>query len=53
VQTAIPEQREELLAQGAISEQRLYPADLLQATQIWLINAVRGWRRAELLHDVS
>ena len=44
--------REELLAQGAIHEQILYPADLGTAAEIWLINAVRGWRRAELLHDV-
>ncbi len=43
--------REELLAQGAIHEQILYPADLGQAAEIWLINAVRGWRRAELLND--
>lgn len=41
--------REELLAQGAIHEQILYPADLGQAAEIWLINAVRGWRRAELM----
>ncbi|MDY0384192.1 aminodeoxychorismate synthase component I [Trichlorobacter sp.] len=45
--------REELLAQGTIHEQMLYPADLGQAEEIWLINAVRGWRCAQLLHDVS
>jgi len=43
--------RQELLAQEAIHEQMLYPADLGQATEIWLINAVRGWRRAELMRQ--
>lgn len=41
--------RAELLAQGVIHEQILYPDDLRQATEVWLINAVRGWRRAELI----
>lgn len=43
--------RQELLEQGTIVEQVLRPADLKQTTEIWLINAVRGWRRAELLPD--
>ncbi|MGB4599612.1 MAG: aminodeoxychorismate synthase component I [Trichlorobacter sp.] len=43
--------REELLEQGTIVEQVLYPADLQRAEEIWLINGVRGWRRALLLHS--
>lgn len=41
--------REELLAAGTISEQTLYPADLIQAEEIWLINSLRGWRTAHLV----
>lgn len=41
--------RQELLEQGKIAEQVLYPQDLAQAEEIWLINSVRGWLRAELL----
>lgn len=41
--------RQELLDQGVISEQLLYPADLERAEEIWLINAVRCWRRADLV----
>jgi para-aminobenzoate synthetase/4-amino-4-deoxychorismate lyase len=37
--------REELLEQGEVSEQILYPADLERAEKVWLINSVRGWRR--------
>lgn len=40
--------REELLQQGVIAEQVLYPADLEKAEEIWLVNAVRGWLRGEL-----
>ena len=40
--------RAELLARGEISEAVLYPADLSRAEEIWLINSVRGWRRAVL-----
>lgn len=43
--------REELLAQGVIAEQVLYPADLEKAEEIWLINAVRGWLRGEILKE--
>lgn len=41
--------RGELLASGEISEQILYPDDLEQAEELWLINSVRGWRRAILV----
>jgi len=41
--------REELLANGDISEKVLYPEQLLQAEELWLINSVRGWRRAQLV----
>lgn len=41
--------REELLACGEISEEVLCPADLLKAEELWLLNSVRGWRRAELV----
>jgi len=40
--------REELLEQGTVSEQLLYPQDLQRAEEIWLINSVRGWLRAVL-----
>lgn len=35
--------RAELLAQGMIEERVLTMDDLTRATQIWLINSVRGW----------
>ncbi|WP_246559411.1 aminodeoxychorismate synthase component I [Citrifermentans pelophilum] len=38
--------REELLEQGKISEQTIIVEDLHAADDIWLINSVRGWRRA-------
>jgi len=38
--------REELLERGEISEATLYPDDLGRAEEIWLINSLRGWRRA-------
>lgn len=41
--------REELLASGEISETVLYPDDLLRVEELWLINSVRGWRRAMLV----
>lgn len=41
--------REELLTNGDISETVLYPADLQHAEELWLINSVRGWRRAVLV----
>lgn len=40
--------RQDLLEQGTITEQLLYPQDLQQAEEIWLINSVRGWLRAKL-----
>jgi para-aminobenzoate synthetase / 4-amino-4-deoxychorismate lyase len=45
--------RQELLEQGTIAEQLLYPQDLKQAEEIWLINSVRGWLRAEMLKGVA
>jgi len=41
--------REELLERGEISEALLYPADLKRAEELWLINSLRGWRRAVLV----
>ena len=41
--------REELLACGTISEAVLYPGDLQRAEELWLINSVRGWRRAVIV----
>jgi len=33
------------LDEGVIIEQVLYPVDLYEAEEIWLINSVRGWRK--------
>lgn len=44
--------RQELLEHGKIAEQLLYPQDLHQAREIWLINSVRGWLRAKLIEGV-
>jgi para-aminobenzoate synthetase/4-amino-4-deoxychorismate lyase len=41
--------REELLEQGVIVEQVLYPGDLELSEELWLINSVRGWRSAILV----
>jgi len=41
--------RQSLLACGTLHEQVLYPAELQRAEEIWLINSVRGWRRAHLV----
>jgi len=41
--------RQELLERGEIAEATLFPADLLRAEEIWLINSVRGMRRAVLV----
>jgi len=38
--------REELLESGDIGEAILHPDDLERAEEIWLINSLRGWRRA-------
>ena len=40
--------REELLERDEIAERILCPADLERAEELWLINSVRGWRRAIL-----
>lgn len=40
--------RQSLLDRRIVTEQVLYPADLQRAEAIWLINAVRGWRRGQL-----
>lgn len=40
--------RAELLQQGAIHAEVIRIEELTQATTIWLINSVRGWRRAIL-----
>ena len=42
--------RAELLAHGEIIEQRLSKKDLLDAKRVWLINSLRGWMAAQLLH---
>ena len=42
--------REELLERGEIAEEIIYPHDLEQAEELWLINSVRGWRRGLLVH---
>jgi para-aminobenzoate synthetase/4-amino-4-deoxychorismate lyase len=42
--------RAELLEGGAI-EERVLPADLLvRATRVWLVNSLRGWIDADLVH---
>ena len=38
-----------LLARGEIRERMLHPADLARAEEVWLINSVRRWRRAEII----
>ena len=44
--------RQQLLEQGTLAEQVIYPQDLQRAEEIWLINSVRGWLRAELMEGV-
>jgi para-aminobenzoate synthetase/4-amino-4-deoxychorismate lyase len=41
--------RADLLARGEIRERVIRPGDLARAQEIWLINSVRKWRRAELV----
>ncbi|MFH1027871.1 MAG: aminotransferase class IV, partial [Pseudomonadota bacterium] len=41
--------REELLECGEMTEKVLYPEDLQRAEELWLINSVRGRRRAALV----
>ncbi len=45
--------REELLERGEVAEALLYPEDILKAEEIWLINAVRGKRRAVFVEAVD
>lgn len=45
--------RGELLDNGEIMEQILYPGDLDRAEEVWLINSVRGWRPAILAHRAA
>jgi para-aminobenzoate synthetase/4-amino-4-deoxychorismate lyase len=40
--------RARLLAEGRVREARVAVAELAGCDEIWLINSVRGWRRAEL-----
>jgi para-aminobenzoate synthetase/4-amino-4-deoxychorismate lyase len=41
--------RAELLEQGEVTEALLTPDQLATAQEIWLVNSVRGWRRAALV----
>jgi len=43
--------REHLLASGKIQERVVALKELQRATRIWVINSVRGWVRAELVHQ--
>jgi len=45
--------RRELLELGEIFEATLFPADLVRAEEIWLINSVRGMRRAVVVEGES
>ena len=41
--------RGELLENGQITEQIIYPDDLESAEEIWVVNSVRGWRRCVVI----
>jgi para-aminobenzoate synthetase / 4-amino-4-deoxychorismate lyase len=41
--------RRHLLETGAVRERTLFPADLRGASRVWMVNSVRGARRAVLL----
>jgi para-aminobenzoate synthetase / 4-amino-4-deoxychorismate lyase len=41
--------RQWLLNQGKLQERLIYREDLVNCSQIWLINSVRQWQRAELI----
>ncbi|MCB8984016.1 MAG: aminodeoxychorismate synthase component I [Ardenticatenaceae bacterium] len=41
--------RAEMLANGRVREKVLYLEDLARASQIYLLNSVRGWRPAEMI----
>ncbi len=43
--------RAELLRAGKIRERTLRPEDLQDADEVWIVNSVRGWRRALLLTE--
>ena len=45
--------RRTLLEQGLIQEGTVTLADLSRASALWVINSVRGWRRATLLTDTQ
>jgi len=40
--------RELLLARGVVRERVLFPADVLRAEKIWLVNSVRWWMACEV-----
>ncbi len=40
--------REMLLRRGVVREQVLFPADVLRAERVWLVNSVRWWMAAEV-----
>ncbi len=40
--------RQTLLQAGEVTEQCLYKDDVLDAEEIWLVNSLRGWRRAQI-----
>jgi para-aminobenzoate synthetase/4-amino-4-deoxychorismate lyase len=41
--------RERLLARGVVREQVVFPADVLLAEKVWLVNSVRGWMECEVV----
>jgi para-aminobenzoate synthetase/4-amino-4-deoxychorismate lyase len=41
--------RERLLRKGAVRERVLFPADVLMAEKVWLVNSVRGWMECEVV----
>jgi branched-subunit amino acid aminotransferase/4-amino-4-deoxychorismate lyase len=43
--------RELLLEDGVISEQVIYPSNLHEADEAWLINSVREWRKGTLIES--
>ncbi len=45
-------ERAQALANGRIREQTLFPKDLARASEIYLLNSVRGWRRARLIDEM-
>ncbi|HEX2210213.1 MAG TPA: aminodeoxychorismate synthase component I [Longimicrobium sp.] len=45
--------RADLLRRGEIRERVLRPADLARAEEVWLVNSVRKWRRAEVISQDS